>query len=152
MELETLPKDLVDFISRHNQEFEGDLAAWDLAQQRPTQLPLSAQPIAAKKEDGTREAVVPNAPGAKDWTEPATSAELGPAAEMEEVHLRSLSAKLDRLVQNKCQQMLNFYSDSFSDNRYLNVGTYCLQSGAPEYLCQLLALDFCLGELEDSKR
>lgn len=85
-ELETLPKDLVDLISYHNQEFEGELVVWDQAQQRPTQLPLSAQPITARKEDGTREAVIPNTPSAKDWTEPAASAELGPAVEMEEVH------------------------------------------------------------------
>ena len=95
---------------------------------------------------------MPNAPSAKDWTEPAASAELGSAVGMEEeMQLHSLSAKLDRLVQNKYQQMLNYYSDSFSDNRYLSVGTYCLRSGAPEYFCQLLILEYCLGELEDAK-
>lgn len=150
-EQETIPKDLQEVISHHNKEFEAELAAWDLARQRPTQLQVSSQPIAERKEDGNSQAVVPNAPSAKDWTEPATSAELGPAVEMEELPTRTLSNKLDVLVQNKCHQLLSYQADTFSDNRYLNVSTYCLQSGAPEYFCQLLALNFILAELEGKK-
>ena len=98
------------------------------------------------------QAVLPDAPSLKDWTEPAGSAALGPAAEMEVVPMRSLSTKLDVLIHNKCQELLSYCADTFSDNRYLRVETYCLHSGAPEYFCELVALNAILGDLESKEQ
>ena len=152
-EQDSLAKDLQVIVSKHNEEFEAELAAWDLARQRPPQLQLSSQPTTEKREgDGSALAVVPSAPNVKDWNEPAASAGLSPAVEMEEIPVHSLSTRLDSLVQSKCLELLSYRANAFTDNRYLRVETYCLRSGAPEYFCHLLALNTILGELEGDKK
>ena len=118
-----------DYVKHYNDSFEEDVLKYDTKPKQDLTTPVKTSSTAP------------------DWTEAASAGGHKSAVEMSEMSDRTLSAQLDSLMEDKSQQLLDMSANADCDIRYISIGIFCLQSGAPSQYCQYLILDYVMRDL-----